>query len=442
MGRRRHVRDARTRPARWPTRERSAGRQKLFVLDMFPYPSGAGLHVGHPLGFIGTDVYGRFKRMTGHNVLHTMGFDAFGLPAEQYAVQTGQHPAITTDENVANYRRQLRRLGLSHDPRRSVATTDPLLPLDAVDLPADLQLLVRRRAAAEARPIAELVAEFDAGTRPTPDGRRLGRAVGAERRRRDRRPPSGLRQRRAGQLVPGPGHRAGQRGGHRRRAQRPRQLPGVQAQHAPVDDAHHRLRRPPDRRPRPARLDRLDQDDAAQLDRAQRGRRGALRARRPGRSRCSPPGPTRCSARRSWCWRPSTRWSTRSTTPEHADGRRRSTARVGRPRKNDLDRQDDDREKTGVFTGSYAINPVNGEQIPIWIADYVLMGYGTGAIMAVPCGDQRDFEFAARSACRSLPSSSRRRVVRARGRRSTPPPGPTRSSAMRRTSTAPTTRST
>ena len=98
---------------------------KLFVLDMFPYPSGTGLHVGHPLGFIGTDVFSRFKRMTGHNVLYSMGFDAFGLPAEQYAVQTGQHPAITTAQNVANMRRQLRRLGLSHDPRRSIETTDP-----------------------------------------------------------------------------------------------------------------------------------------------------------------------------------------------------------------------------------------------------------------------------------------------------------------------------
>ena len=88
--------------------------EKLFVLDMFPYPSGAGLHVGHPLGYIGTDVFSRFKRMTGHNVLYSMGFDAFGLPAEQYAVQTGQHPAITTDGNIANMRRQLRRLGLSH----------------------------------------------------------------------------------------------------------------------------------------------------------------------------------------------------------------------------------------------------------------------------------------------------------------------------------------
>ena len=101
------------------------GRPKLFVLDMFPYPSGAGLHVGHPLGYIGTDVFSRYKRMAGFNVCYTMGFDAFGLPAEQYAVQTGTHPAITTAANVANMRRQLKRLGLSHDPRRSIDTTDP-----------------------------------------------------------------------------------------------------------------------------------------------------------------------------------------------------------------------------------------------------------------------------------------------------------------------------
>ena len=92
---------------------------------MFPYPSGAGLHVGHPLGYIGTDVYARFERMTGYNVLHAMGYDAFGLPAEQYAVQTGQHPRVTTEANIATMRRQLRALGLGHDPRRSVATTDP-----------------------------------------------------------------------------------------------------------------------------------------------------------------------------------------------------------------------------------------------------------------------------------------------------------------------------
>jgi leucyl-tRNA synthetase len=107
-----------------PDKVAAAG-EKLFVLDMFPYPSDYGLHVGHPFGYIGTDAYSRYARMAGRNVLYTMGFDAFGLPAEQFAVQTGQHPAVTTAENVANYRTQLRRLGMSHDRRRSIETTDP-----------------------------------------------------------------------------------------------------------------------------------------------------------------------------------------------------------------------------------------------------------------------------------------------------------------------------
>ncbi len=181
--------------------------EKLFVLDMFPYPSGSGLHVGHPLGFIGTDVYARFKRMTGHNVLHTMGFDAFGLPAEQYAVETGQHPRITTEQNVATYRRQLRRLGLAHDRRRGVSTTDP-------QYYRWTQWIFRQ--------IFNSWYDRDAG--PGPPDRRADRRVrvgrtgdarrpGMGRRRRDRatadhrRPSAGLRQRRTGQLVPRAGHR-------------------------------------------------------------------------------------------------------------------------------------------------------------------------------------------------------------------------------------------
>ena len=104
--------------------DKVAGRPKLFVLDMFPYPSGAGLHVGHPLGYIGTDVFARYKRMTGYNVLHSLGYDSFGLPAEQHAIATGIHPRVNTDANIANMRRQLRRLGLGHDQRRSISTTD------------------------------------------------------------------------------------------------------------------------------------------------------------------------------------------------------------------------------------------------------------------------------------------------------------------------------
>src|SRR5713101_5650930 len=146
-----------------------ADRPKLYVLDMFPYPSGTGLHVGHPLGYIGTDVFARFMRMLGHNVLHAMGYDAFGLPAEQYAVQTGQHPRVTTEANIANMRRQLRALGLGHDSRRGVTTTDPdyyrwtqWIFLQIFDSWYDEEQ-------DRARPIATLVAEFAAGER-VPEG--------------------------------------------------------------------------------------------------------------------------------------------------------------------------------------------------------------------------------------------------------------------------------
>ncbi|HPZ51224.1 MAG TPA: class I tRNA ligase family protein, partial [Propionibacteriaceae bacterium] len=159
----------------WAEPEKVADREKLFVLDMFPYPSGAGLHVGHPLGYIATDTFARFQRMNGRNVLHALGYDSFGLPAEQYAVQTGQHPRVTTDANIANMRRQLRRMGLAHDARRSVATTDEefyrwtqwifLQVFNAwYDREADA-------GAGRARPIAELVAELSSGVRATPDGR-------------------------------------------------------------------------------------------------------------------------------------------------------------------------------------------------------------------------------------------------------------------------------
>ena len=156
-----------------------AEKKKFFLLDMFPYPSGKGLHVGHPLGYIATDVVARFTRMTGKNVLYTMGYDAFGLPAEQYAVQTGQHPRISTEANIANMRRQLRRLGLSHDPRRSLATIDA----DYVRWTQWIFLKIfnswfdpdapRRdgRGTGAARPIAELVGKLERGEVPTPDGR-------------------------------------------------------------------------------------------------------------------------------------------------------------------------------------------------------------------------------------------------------------------------------
>src|SRR5215207_8585808 len=163
--------------------EAGEGQPKLFVMDMFPYPSGAGLHVGHPLGYIGTDVYSRYKRMAGYNVCYTMGFDAFGLPAEQYAVQTGTHPALTTAGNVANMRRQLRRLGLSHDPRRSIETTDPKYYRWTQWIFLQIFNAWYDTDADRARPIGELVDEFERGVRATPDGRTWSTLEPIERRR-------------------------------------------------------------------------------------------------------------------------------------------------------------------------------------------------------------------------------------------------------------------
>ncbi|NLE81017.1 MAG: class I tRNA ligase family protein, partial [Rhodococcus sp.] len=154
-----------------PDDDRSVPADKLFVQDMFPYPSGSGLHVGHPLGYIATDVFARYHRMQGHNVLHTLGYDAFGLPAEQYAVQTGTHPRTTTESNIANMKRQLRRLGLGHDERRSLATTD----VDFYHWTQWIFLQIHGawydKDADKARTIAELEAELDSGERTLDDGR-------------------------------------------------------------------------------------------------------------------------------------------------------------------------------------------------------------------------------------------------------------------------------
>jgi leucyl-tRNA synthetase len=156
-------------------------KDKMFVQDMFPYPSGEGLHVGHPLGYIATDVYARYFRMTGRNVLHALGFDSFGLPAEQYAVQTGTHPRTRTEANIVNFRRQLGRLGLGHDQRRSFSTTD----VDYYKWTQWIFLQIYNAwfdpDANRARPVSELIAEFESGARPTDDGRKWPELTAGER---------------------------------------------------------------------------------------------------------------------------------------------------------------------------------------------------------------------------------------------------------------------
>ncbi|MCU1396428.1 MAG: leuS [Ilumatobacteraceae bacterium] len=378
-------------------------RRKLFVLDMFPYPSGTGLHVGHPLGYIGTDVFSRYKRMAGFNVCYTMGFDAFGLPAEQYAVQTGQHPAITTAANVANMRRQLKRLGLSHDPRRSIDTTDPgyyrwtqwiflqvfnsWYDTEAPARDGDLQGSRTGRA----RPISELIDELSAGIRPTPDGRPWASlSVGEQRAIVDdhrlayvsEAPVNwcpGLGTVVANEEVTADGR--SDRGNFPVFKRNMRQWMMRITTYADrlIDD-----------------LDLLDWTDAIKtMQRNWIGRSEGARVRfasTAGNIEVFTTRPDTLFGATFMVLAPEHPLVDALTSPEQADAV--AAYRTAAGAKKDIDRQDATRTKTGVFTGATATNPVNGTQVPVWIADYVLMGYGTGAIMAVPCGDQRDFEFA------------------------------------------------
>ena len=389
-------------PLARPGSEAMVAKPKRFILDMFPYPSGAGLHMGHPLGFTATDIYARYQRMTGHNVLYTMGFDAFGLPAEQYAVQTGQHPAITTDQNIANIRRQLRRLGLSHDPRRSISTTDPAyyrwtqwIFLTIFNSWFDPDRKVARR-------IDELVAELDAGTRQATTGDWAAMTPAQRRAELDGwrlayvsdAPVNwcpGLGTVVANEEVTADGR--SDRGNFPVFKRNMRQWMMRITAYADrlVDD-----------------LDLLDWTDAIKaMQRNWIGRsEGATVhfdvARDDVARDDGDHGQDRITV---FTTRPDTLFGATFMVlaPEHpmvdsltTDAQRAEVEayRLAAGAKKDIDRQDEGREKTGVFTGSYAINPLNGAHIPVWIADYVLMGYGYGAIMAVPCGDQRDFEFA------------------------------------------------
>ena len=380
---------------------------KLFVQDMFPYPSGSGLHVGHPLGFIASDVYARFHRMIGVNVLHTMGFDAFGLPAEQYAVQTGTHPRTTTEANVERYLAQIRRLGLGHDERRRVSTTD-------VDFYRWTQWIFLQihgawydEDANRARPVAELIAEFDSGERTPADGSvwadldEAGRAAVVDSYRLVYQSDSMVN------WCPG--------------------LGTVLANEEVTADGRSDRGNFPVFRKRlrqwmmriTAYSDRL-LDDLELLDWPEKVK--SMQQNWIGRSRgarvsFAVPGvdtPVEVFTTRpdtlfgatymvlapehelvdqivagTWPADVDSRWTGGAATPAEAVAGYRAAIAA----KSDLERQES-REKTGVFTGAYAVNPVNGQQIPVFIADYVLIGYGTGAIMAVPAHDGRDFEFA------------------------------------------------
>ena len=386
---------------------------KLFVQDMFPYPSGDGLHVGHPLGYIATDVYARYFRMTGRNVLHALGFDAFGLPAEQYAVQTGTHPRIRTEANVVNFRRQLGRLGLGHDSRRSFSTTDVEFYKWTQWIFLQIYNAWFDTATNKARPIAELIAEFDSGTRRLDDDRDWAQLSAGERAdvidscRLVYRADSmvnwcpGLGTVLANEEVTADGR--SDRGNFPVFRKRLRQWMMRITAYADrlLDD-----------------LDLLDWPD--QIKSMQRNWIGrstgaeALFSAIPGGASAATevdievfttrpdtlfgatylvlaPEHDRVDELVAAAWPDGTdpKWTYGAATPAEAVAAYRRAMGA----KSDLERQES-REKTGVFLGSYATNPANGKPVPIFIADYVLAGYGTGAIMAVPGHDQRDWDFA------------------------------------------------
>ncbi|MCG7273112.1 leucine--tRNA ligase [Corynebacterium afermentans] len=380
-------------------------KDKLNVQDMFPYPSGAGLHVGHPLGYIATDVYARYNRMLGKNVLHTLGYDAFGLPAEQYAIQTGTHPRTTTEANIKNMTRQLDQLGLGHDRRRAVATTDPEFYKWTQWIFLQIYNAWFDEEQQKARPIEDLVRDLMSGARTTKDGRDFRDLTTEEKHKAidefrlvylsDSMVNwcPGLGTVLANEEVTAEGR--SERGNYPVFRKRLRQWM------MRITDYSDRL------------LDDLDLLDWPEKVKS-------MQRNWIGRSRGadvvfeSPAGDITV-----FTTRPDTLFGASYVVlaPEHelvdelvaasypADVDSRWTGGADTPRKavdnylrsiaakSDVERQEN-KEKTGVFLGSYAVNPVSGEEVPIFIADYVLTGYGTGAIMAVPAHDERDYEFA------------------------------------------------
>ncbi|SDQ05008.1 leucine--tRNA ligase [Quadrisphaera sp. DSM 44207] len=410
----------------WADPQAVAGREKLFVMDMFPYPSGAGLHVGHPLGYIATDVYGRYQRMCGRNVLHTLGYDAFGLPAEQYAVQTGQHPRVTTEANIATMRRQLRRLGLAHDDRRSVSTIDPRyyrwtqwIFREVFKSWYDAEAERPDGGRGRARPVAELVAEYDSGQRQLDDGRAWADLDAVERRRVVDAQRLAYVSEAPVNWCPGLGTvLANEEVTADGRSERGN-FPVVER---PLRQWMMRITAYADRLV--ADLDRLDWPEPVKtMQRHWIGRSTGAVVAFPvmdGASEPDPDGAGRPAALEVFTTRPDTlfgatfmvvapehplldavpatwpqgtpgAWTGGSPTPSQAGAAYRAAAAA----RTDAERTAEDRVKTGVFTGLGATNPVTGTTLPVFAADYVLMGYGTGAIMAVPGQDQRDWDFAA-----------------------------------------------
>ena len=369
---------------------------KFFCMDMFPYPSGAGLHVGHPEGYTATDIISRYKRHTGHHVLHPMGWDAFGLPAEQYAIQTGVHPAETTRNAIDNFRRQLKRFGFSYDWSREFATIDPeyyrwtqWIWLKAYSSWYDPKQQ-------KARPIADLLAALDAGESAGGIGSGDWQQMSPQQKREaiDRHRLAYLAEQTVNWCP---------------------KLGTVLANEEVIDGRSERGGHPVYRRPLKQWMFRITAyaqrllDDLKLVDWPESTR--VMQTAWIGRSEGAEIDfeiSAGCTIR-VYTTRPDTIFGATYMVlaPEHPLVEQmlshpsaetdvnalRAYVEAAR-NKSDVDRQTETREKTGAFTGYYAVNPATGNRIAVWVADYVLMGYGHGAIMAVPGHDQRDFDFA------------------------------------------------
>jgi leucyl-tRNA synthetase len=360
---------------------------KYYVLDMFPYPSGAGLHVGHPLGYIASDIYSRYKRLKGFNVLHPMGYDAFGLPAEQYAIQTGQHPAKTTDQNIARYRQQMDRIGFSYDWSREVRTCDPAYYKWTQWAFLEMFNHWYNPDTDKAEPIETLIAKFRA------EGRWDGLS---EKEQSDL-----LMQYRIAYLGETSVNWCPQLGtvlandevkeGYSVRGGFPVEQKKMKQWQLRVSAYAERLL---------TGLDQLDWTDS--LKEMQRnwigksqGAEMVFHVFNGDQEYEMTIFTTRADTIFGVTFMvlaPESDWVEKLTTPEQKEAVEAYLLQA--KKKTERERIAETRKVTGVFTGSYAVNPLTGEKVPVWISEYVLAGYGTGAIMAVPAHDSRDYVFA------------------------------------------------
>ena len=384
--------------------EIDGSKPKYYVLDMFPYPSGAGLHVGHPLGYIASDIYSRYKRLCGFNVLHPMGYDAFGLPAEQYAIQTGQHPAVTTEKNIARYREQMDRIGFSYDWSREIRTCDP--EYYKWTQWAFIQMFESwyDNAAQKARPIADLEAAFAQGGSAAVDAA-CGdvEAFTAEQWNAfsDKEKAAVLMQYRIayqgetavnwcpalGTVLANDEVKEGYsvRGGH------PVEQKKMTQWQLRVSAYAGRLLED---------LETLDWTDSLKdMQRNWIGKSQGAEMNFKVSNGVQEYDMTIFTTRADTVFgvtfmvlAPESEWVEKLTTPEQKEAVEEYLAMA--KKKTERERMMEARKVTGVFSGSYAVNPLTGEKVPVWIGEYVLAGYGTGAIMAVPAHDSRDYAFA------------------------------------------------